>query len=466
MKILLINPPSAFKTPILPLGLASLAAYLKEKGGNREIAVIDAWAENISGDELGKKVAETEADIVGIYVVSPRYEKAKETIAICRRSLPGALIVAGGPHPSAVPQETLQDIPDLDVCIIGEGEATMQEITTGKALSDINGIAYRKNENIVLNQPREFIKNLDELPYPARDIFPLKKYRTHPPYGRKNPYFTIITSRGCPFQCAYCSKDVFQQNYRAMSPQRIVDEIKMLVKNYGAKEIHFYDDDFTVDMARGEAICDEILRRNLKIIWSCNTRVDLVNEKLLKKMKQAGCWLISYGVESGDEQILKSINKGFSVSQVIAAFEITRQIGIKTLAYFMVGLPGETKETVQKTIALSKKIKPDFVSFGSLVVYPGSRLFKLIQNGRYPGKLRTLGGKEKIAGTFFGGKGNYVVLEDNLTFEELQEIIKKANRGFYLNPSYVLRSIASIKSWSDLNYYFKAGIELLKSIVK
>lgn len=468
IKVLLINPPSEFKTPVLPLGLASIAAFLKSN--YIDVSVVDAWAEEMNFQELENRVSQSRADIIGIYIVSPRYNEAKATIEVCRKVRPSSLIIAGGPHPSAVPVETLNEISQLDICVIGEGEITTQEIVESfrdnLGLSEVKGIAYRSKNNskVIVNQPGELIKNLDTLPFPARELFPLQKYKTHPPYGRKNPYFSVMTSRGCPFQCAYCSKDVFKDNFRAVSPKRVCDEIEELISKYNAKEIHFYDDDFTLNMQRAEEICNEILRREIKILWSCTTRVDLVNERLLKKMKQAGCWLISYGVESGNQKILDAINKGFTINQVISAFKMTKKAGLKTVGYFIVGLPGETKETIQETLDLSKKIKPDFVSWGILVVYPGSRLFKLIQSGRYRGKMRNLEEGKDLAGTFFG-KGNYIIFEDNLTFEQLREAVKRANREFYLRPQYIIQSLKNIRSFSDFSYYLTGGIEAIKSAI-
>jgi len=311
-KTLLIAPKCDFKTPMMPLGLAYIASFLQKYGF--EVLIIDAWAENLSFEYLEKRIKESEADIVGVYMLSPRYKEAKLTIETCRKALPKALIIAGGPHPSAMPEQTLKDIKELDMCVVGEGEITMKEIAeafkNNFGFFNIKGVAIRKDKDIIINPRRDFIKNLDEMPLPARDLFPLKKYRTHPPYGRNNPYFSVITSRGCPFQCAYCSKDVFLDNFRAVSPKKVIDEIELLILKYKAKEIHFYDDDFTINMKRAEEICDEIIKRRLKIAWSCTTRVDLVNESLLQKMKKAGCWLISYGVESGNQNILNSISKG------------------------------------------------------------------------------------------------------------------------------------------------------------
>ncbi len=463
---MLINPPGESKTPILPLGLASIAAYLKSKNKNINISVIDAWAENLEFEKIKNKVSETRADIIGIYMLSPRYDDAKTTIEICRKVLPDSLIIAGGPHPSALPIETLQEIPQLDISAVGEGEITMYEIVKGNPLPDIKGIAYRAGREIKLNPPREFIKNLDELPLPARELFPLKNYRALPPYAKKNPSFSMITSRGCPFQCAFCSKDVFLDNFRARSPKKVVDEMEYLINKYGAKEIRFYDDDFTLDMKRAEEICDEILKRGIKVIWSCITRVNLINENLLKKMKQAGCWIIFYGVESGNQKILDAARKGITIDQTISAFKITGRIGIRTLAHFMVGFPGETKETVQNTIDLIKKIRPDFIGGGILIIYPGSHFFKSVRNGKYLGKLKTLNEKEvqsdiRITGTYI--KGRYDIFEDNLTFEQLRKAVQRVNREFYLRPQYILQSLKSIRSFSDLNYHIIGGIEVIKA---
>lgn len=463
-KILLVNPPSEFRMPVLPLGLASIAAYLKSKEKDIDISIIDAWAENLSFDEIEKKVAQSQADIIGVYMISPRYNKAKATIEICRRARQNSLIIAGGPHASAVPGETLEDIPQLDICAIGEGEITMYELIKGLPLATVEGIAYRDGKEIKITKPRENIKNLDDLPLPARELFDLKKYHSPPPYGRKNPYFIMVTARGCPFQCTYCSRNVFKNVFRARSPKKVCDEIAELVSKYHAREIQFLDDDFSLDVQRAEQICDEILKRGIKISWSCSTRVDLINENLLKKMKKAGCWLINYGVESGNQKILDGVNKGFTVEQVISAFRATKKAGMSTICSFIVGLPGETKETIQDTANLIKKIKPDFISGGALIVYPGSRLFQLIQQGKYLGKLKTLKNEEKMPGVYFSG--NYTVFEDNLSFRELSEGVKKLEREFYLRPKYILQSLMKIRSVTDLNYYLKAGLAVIKSFIK
>lgn len=463
-KILLINPPSEFTALSMPMGLACIAAYLKAKITDIDISVIDAWGENLEFEELEKRITQTQADIIGIYMTSPRYDETKKTCEMSRRIHPKALIIVGGPHSSAVPAETLQEIPEINICAIGEGEITMYELVKGYPLPEINGIAYRDGNEIKLTRPREFIKNLDELPFPARELFPIEKYKAQPPFGRKMPWLFMVTSRGCPYQCAYCSKDVFKDSFRALSPKKVCDEIEELISKYDAKEIYFSDDDFTLDMKRAEGICDEIMRRGIKISWSCFTRVNLINELLLKKMKKAGCWIISYGVESGNQKILDNISKGIKIEQIISAFELTRKTGISTICSFMMGLPGETKETIRDTVNLVKRIKPTFIGCGVLIVYPGSRFFKFFQQGKYQGKLRTLNRlnpSEGMPGVFF--RGNYTVFEDNLTFEELRTAIRKAVREFYFRPQYFWEAIRGIRSFSDFKCNIIGSLLIAKS---
>lgn len=470
LKILFVNPPGEFQNPVLPLGLASIAAYLQSKDADLEVSIIDAWAEKIGLPELAERTAQSQADIVGIYIASPRYDDSKQAIEACRKALPDSLIIAGGPHPSAVPEETLKDITQLDICCIGEGEETMyqlaQAVKNNTPLYQVDGIALRnkKNGEIIFTNARSFIENLDSLPFPARELFPLDKYKVQPPLGRKKPYFSMITSRGCPYQCAFCTKAVFKTKYRARSAKNICDEIEYLISKYGAKEIQFYDDDFTLDMKRAEEICDEILKRNIKIRWACSTRVDQISENLLKKMKAAGCWHVMYGVESGNQKILDSIKKGFTVEQIIKAFELTRKIGMQTFCSVIYGLPGETKETLKETFDLVKKLRPNFYSGGSLRIFPGSYIFESIKKGEYTGKTRTLNKDEGLTIGFFV-KGNYTVLDDSISFQETNEIAKKALRSFYLSPGYIWQSLISLRSPRDLKYFLTGGFEVLRLLI-
>lgn len=469
MKICLINPPADTRNPILPLGLAYLAAVLEENG--YEVLIIDAWAEGIGVKEIKKRLKKEKPEIVGVTIMTPKIDSAMEVIDATAQVLPKSLIIVGGPHPSALPEETLRLNKHIDIAVIGEGEDTILEIVKKlekkENFSDIAGIFYRDGKKIVKNKLRIPIKDLDSLPPPARHLFPLHKYKTHPPYGRKNPYANVITSRGCPFHCGYCSKSVFGNSFRALSPERVVSEIEFLIKRYKIREIHFYDDDFTMDLKRAEEICDLILKKKLKFIWSCTTRVNLVTPSLLLKMKKAGCWLISYGVESGDQKILDRIGKNITISQVKKAFKWTRDLGIKTLGFFMVGLPGETWETIRKTIDLAKEIKPDFTSWCVLIILPGSRLFDQIKTGELDKrkvKIYSSEGYDLARSPYAHGVS--LAYEDNLSIEELNKAVTMAYKEFYLRPGYIFNTLANIRSIPELIHYTRGAWEMLSWVIK
>ncbi len=302
--------------------------------------------------------------------------------------------------------------------------------------------------------PRSPIKNLDDLPKPAREMFNLDLYRPHPPYGRKWRYMNEITSRGCPFQCAYCSKSVFGSTFRAMSPDRVVSDIVELVERYDVREIHFYDDDFTLKRERAFEIFEKLARADTKVIWSCTTRCDLVDPELLRLMKRAGCWMISYGVESGNDRLLQIIRKGISKTTIEKAFYATKKAGLKVTGYFMVGLPGETEETLAETLAFAEKLRPNYVNWAVMSVYPGSSFHSEILQGKYgPGRLLD-GGKK----SFTPFQDNFLLsFEGQLTRDRMEEFVRQATRGFYFNPCNILRIITDIRSISQLYNIVKTG---------
>ena len=469
MKVLLINPPSDAGNPILPLGLASIAAVLEKAGV--VVKVIDAWAEGLNFEQLKERIASLEPNIIGVTMMSPTLISAMKTVDVAKSSAPQATVIVGGPHSSALPQECLEDNPNIDVVVIGEGEYTMLELvetlSNGGDLGNVEGIVYMQNGSVTFTNPRSPVGDLDSLPLPARHLFPLDKYKTHPPYGRKNPYANMITSRGCPFHCAYCSKAVFGRKLRMQSPQEVVDEIEYLIKEYRVKEIHFYDDDFTLDMKRAKLICEEILRRDIKIIWSCTTRVDLVSKELLQLMKKAGCWLISYGVESGCQEILDRIEKGTKVEEIKDAFQWTKEAGIRTLGYFMVGLPGETGETMQETIDLCFELNPDFIAWTMLIIFPGSSLYKSMEQGEFEDKkLYRYSSLQHTLTDIPFENGIFARFEENLTEQEIQATIRRVYRAFYLRPGYLVKRLFLIRSPLEFIHYLKGGVQVIKWILR
>lgn len=447
----------------MPLGIAYIAAYLEQN--SIEVEVIDAWAEGYDQTRLADEIKNRKPGLVGVTITSPNYAAGMRTAALAKK-VSGAVVVVGGPHPSALPQECLEDNPDIDIVVIGEGEKTMlnlvKAVDTGEGFDSIQGVAFRKNGAIINTGLSPRTDPLDELPYPARHLFPLRRFRTHPPYGKRNPYMTMITSRGCPYKCTYCSDAIFGKKYIARSPGNVVDEIEYIIGKYQVKEIHFYDDDFTIDMQRVGGVCDEIIRRNIRISWSCTTRVDLVSEELLRKMKKAGCWLISYGIESASPEILKNIQKGYTVDKIRESFKLTKKLGIRTIGFFMVGLPGETRESVEETIRFSKELDPDFVSWGITALFPGSRLYNQVQHELKNKPIRYTYQKDEWHSSASPyGDGFSIIYEEYLTREELKAYSDRANKEFYFRPVYLVKFIFKIRSWSEFLHYARGGLKLI-----
>lgn len=446
-----------------PMGLAYLAASIK-KAGIAKVEIIDAAALEYGEKELKEHLARTKPDIVGISILTPMYLRAKETIDIAKETLSNVKIIVGGPHVTVFPEITLQENPKIDIAIFGEAEDTIIEVISAlkenKALSGIKGTAYREDGKIRLNEKRALCLDIDSIPLPARGLLPMQKYVPAPTYFKRLPSYLILASRGCPFNCAYCSK-VSGKIYRKHSVERIMQEIDILISQYGAMDIIFRDDTFTVDKEHITKLCNAMIEKgiNKKIEWSCMTRVNLVDSKLLKLMRQAGCWSIHYGVESGSQRLLDLIDKGITIQQVKDAFKWTREAGIEIKAFFMLGLPTETKEESLQTIAFSKAIDPDWVQFTVTVPYPGTKLFELANK---ESAIKSL--KWEDYQTWAGWSDKELVYVTNgRNAKELKELQTYAMRSFYLRPKFILRQVKYLKDPSRIKLYLNGAMALIKS---
>lgn len=456
MKVLLVNPPSLAPYPVLPLGLAYIGAYLRDRGF--EVRAVDAWAERLTLRQLETRIAGFAPDIVGVTMNTPNYGAGRLAAAAARAAVPGATIVLGGAHPSALPEETLRGCPEADIAVEGEGEEVMSRICRagGRAgdLGQIPGLAFRSAGRIRRTEKAPSLADLDSIPFPDRGLFPVKHYRTHPPYGKRNPYATFITQRGCPFQCSYCSKSVFGRKFRQRSVGNVIAEIDSVVARFGVKELHFYDDIFTINHTWVKDFCARLRQSHPKMSWSCTTRVDLVESSLLQEMKAAGCWLISYGVESGSQEILDSVNKGYRLEQVRQAFAETRRLGIRTVAYYMIGFPEDDESSIRKTIDFVISLRPDFSSLGIGVLLPGSDLF-------HRGSRPSAAPGRPLEMTPLS-EGEYCLLAGNLDQKQLEGWARFAARKFYFRPGYLLRTFLKVRSFGELAGYLKAGLMTLK----
>lgn len=464
--LLLINPYSANPHPMIPLGLASLAAFAQT---SYRVQVVDAWAEHL--DDPGRLRARLEQldrpRVVGVSLLTPNLPGAHAAVTVARQLFPQALLVIGGPHVSALPGEVLDEFEEADIGVFGEGEETLVEVIatyllTGAIPRSVPGTIRREAGATIQEAPRATIKDLDTLPRPALSLFPLELYHPHPPYGRRRRYLNIMTSRGCPFKCAYCTKSVFGNSYRAQSAARVVDDITALVRDHQVRELHFYDDDLTLDRKRSVELMERLSAADLDLIWSCTTRCDLVDPALLGLMKRAGCWMVSYGVESGNDKLRALVNKGVTRAQIVSAFRATQRADLRVTAYFMVGLPGETEATVEETIGFMHELRPDYVNWSVMSVYPGSPFFSDLQAGYY-GKGRLVGGTDGAGSPYQDSLISG--FEGELSRARMEELVQIATRRFYLRPGTLFRLAADIRSLGQLRDTTRAGLGMLRWLI-
>jgi radical SAM superfamily enzyme YgiQ (UPF0313 family) len=373
MRVLLINPfyPIS-ETPSPPLGLAYLAAALVEAGV--AVKILDLVVFPYSRAMLQKELDEFKPRLVGLTAVTMTFDNAIDVIRDIKRLKSNIITVMGGPHVTFCAADTLKEHSELDIIVLGEGERTIVDLSRAmdedRNWSLVKGIAFRRESEICYTAPREPITNLDLLPEPARDLLPLGRYRA---LGMP---ISLTTSRGCPYQCIFCvGRKMVGSKVRYRSPARVVDEMADL-NRLKFHQINIADDLFTANRKHCLAVCDEILGRGLKLNWTSFARVDTVSEELLAKMKAAGCNAVSFGVESGNPTILNTIKKGITREQVVAAVNMCRQTGVLAHASFILGLPGETPQTIKETMEFGEQLKDLGLSYGFhlLAPFPGTEI--------------------------------------------------------------------------------------------
>ena len=373
MRVLLINPYYPIsETPSPPLGLAYLAAVLSEAG--IEVKVIDFVVFPHSRAVLQRELEQFQPRMVGLTAVSMTFNFAIEVVRDIKQMYPDMVTVMGGPHVSFCANETLLQFPELDIVVKGEGERTVVDlaraIESGLSWHGVEGIVFRSGADIHSTADRELIAELDTLPVPARHMLPLGRYRA---LGMP---ISLTTSRGCPFKCIFCvGRKMVGSRVRYRSPAKVVDELEHL-SGLNFHQINIADDLFTANKSHCLGVCDEIINRRLQLTWTSFARVDTVSEEILTRMKAAGCSAVSFGVESGNPQILKTIKKGITREQVVAAVNMCRRTGITPFASFILGLPGETPQTIQETLDFGEQLKDLGLSFGFhlLAPFPGTEI--------------------------------------------------------------------------------------------
>jgi anaerobic magnesium-protoporphyrin IX monomethyl ester cyclase len=447
-EILLINPPFTDKESyryfikslgtkaVPPLGLAYLAAYLEKEGF--KVSILDAIAEMIEPDKLIYLVGKISPRLVGITATTPMYANAVEVAKRIKDAFPDIVTVLGGPHASAMPEEVLVNSGKIDFVVIGEGEDTFFELVnsvlSNKPTDAIKGIGFRKQGRVIINQPREYIENLDLLPHPARHLLPMRLYRPSPLNYRYLPATSVICGRGCPLNCIFCTKHIFGQRLRLRSPENILGELKELKEKYGIREIHFYDDTFTFNKEWTKRLC--ALIGDMGFSWWCNGRVDDIDTDLLKSMKNAGCYRIYFGVESSHRESLQFLKKKTKIEDIVSAFRMSRKCGIESAAFMILGIPGETKEMMRENIRFVKKIGADHAVFTVLTPYPGTELY---EKAPLLGKMRF-----KNWSDFVMISDSPVFVANSITEDDLRETLNFVYRSFVFNMRFILNKLKDI----------------------
>lgn len=469
--ILLVNPPytniEGLKESAghaMPLNLAYLASYLRINT-DCQIKIIDAEADSLSIEDIVDKIIELNPKITGFTIPTPSFNSIIKITKLIKEKNNQIILVGGGPHPTVLPEETLKDSL-LDFIVLSEGEITFYElvkkiINQENDFEKINGLAFRGKERTIVTEKRKLIDNLDDIPLPSRDLFDLKKYYTAPTKKTSSASYDtpILTSRGCPYNCTFCiSRCMWGQGVRFRSIDSVIKEMEECIEKYGINEFNVIDDTFTIDNKRVMAICQIIIDKGWKISWNCMGRVNTITDEMIKLMKKAGCKKIAFGLESGNEEVLRLMDKKASLKMAEEAVGIARKNGMEVLGSFMIGNIGETKERIMETVNFAKKLDLDNATFFIVCPYPGTVIYKIAKEKGYVSEENKW---EEFAPLT---KTKPILIQDNLSAEELIYLQKLAFRKFYLRPKYILRKIKKIKKIGDLKIIFE-GLRILTRIL-
>ena len=435
----------------IPLGIYYIASYVRANGFH--VHCIDAEAQRLENAEIVSKIKEISPDIIGLSSTTVAFQRSTTLAQEIKGTFPDLPIVIGGAHATSNIESVMSNSV-FDYLIYGEGEETFVDLLHAleekNVLSSITGLAYRENGILKINQPREYIRDIDTIPFPAYDLIPdLTVYHPDPSNYRFIPVVNIITSRGCPNQCTFCDNSIFGRKLRQRSPENVVAEIEFLVKEYGVRENAFVDDTFTIGKQRIQDIFTLLQQKGIQISWTCMSRINTVDYETLAFMKKMGCWKIKFGIESGDESILKTIRKNIDLKTAREVIGYCKKLKISTTGFFIIGHPGETKESIEKTIRYVLDVPLDDVVFTINTPMPGTVQY---------GEVEQYGTLDSTNINNF----NYwtpVFVPHGLNSKYLLQSQKKAYRVFYLRPKTLLRLIDDFMSptgMQRIKSYFRA----------
>ncbi len=413
-KVLLVQPPAFANrkrtdiNPNVPLGIAYIAAVLEKEGFRVRIldAFVEGWEREeyvneemirvgLSFEEIEKTISDFSPDVVGVSnLFTAQRRNAHKICEVAKKVNRKTTIIMGGAHPTAAPEMVLED-KNVDFVVLGEGENTILEVIKyleGKiALNTLDGVAFRDNEKISILPKTRFIENLDTIPFPARHLLPMEKYSrigiAHGGFLERTPYASIVTSRGCPYKCAFCTAyKVFNRKYRYRTTDNVMAEIDMLIRDYGIRELLFEDDNLTLNIKRAEEIFDRLIGRKYDLVWNTPNGVAAftLNENILKKMKQSGCIQLNLALESGNQWVIDNlIKKPLKLEKIVPLITYARSIGLNVNTFFVVGMPGESLEQIKDTFRFARRMRFYSPHFSVLTPYPGSEVYEICKKNGY-----------------------------------------------------------------------------------
>lgn len=466
MKVALVYPPTSLEERygkaiskvagnLPPVGLLTLAAVLRDKG--YEVIVLDGSVK--TAEFILSRLKEFNPEIIGLSCMTFLWPKAKEFAGILKQRFPGSRFILGGVHASLYRKKCLEEAPEIEMLVFGEGEVTaaelLERIRHKKSLEGLKGVIYREGEKIKENPARELITDLDELPFPARDLIDIHEYTPAFSQYKVKPVTNIYTTRGCPQKCLFCTPDILGNRVRFRSPENVVKEIELLHRDYGIRDIDIWDDNFTIKKSRVLEFCKKLIEKKMNIFWSAQARVDAVDEEMAELMAESGCWKLHFGIESMVQKNLDTLRKGTKVEQIYKAIKAVKKYGIEAEASFIFGIPGETYEDGLVTVKRMKTLDIDY-----------ARCFFLTPVG---GDLEKDVEKYGTVLTWDRSKYQYhkpVFVPYSLTEEELEKLVLLAYKGFYFNPRYIFKRIKKMMSIKHLVVNINGFIALTGMVSK
>lgn len=461
-EVLFVNAPSCFCAypgtrtnaivQVYPLLSHSLLGALGKQAGKKveilDLGIIADWQK-----ALTDKLKEFRPDMVCMTSTTTLFPEVAEVSFFIRRIVGnGVTLIVGGPHATALPEDSLRQSA-FDILVAGEGEPAFTAIVSGLSYSDIPGVYYKDGEEIRSTPGYSTVEDINTLPYPAYELYDLNKYNFLAPkmVVRATPMANYMASRGCYGSCSYCNKNIFGRKVRYKTPEVVIDEIKYLLKA-GIRELRFVDDMFTANMKKARRICELILENNLKFSWNLasGVRVDCIDGDFLKLAKRAGCYQIGFGFESGDQKSLDSVNKGTTIEQAYKAMEAVNEAGLESVGFFMLGLPADTEDSLKKTIDFAKKLSPTFAKVTITVPFPGTKLFSDYES---QGLIKS---KDWSKYNFHDIKDIY--RHPTLSIETLERYYHKFYYSYYLRPSYLTRTFVNSLRDATFFHYLYYGI--------